>query len=497
MKKVLIANRGEIAVRVIRTCHEMGLSTVAIYSEADRVAYHVRMADEAYCIGPPPTNQSYLNMERIIDVCHESGADAIHPGYGFLSENAEFARLCQKNGITFIGPDPHSIEKMGHKTAGRQTMIDHGVRVVPGSQQAIETDEEALEIARETGFPLLIKAAGGGGGKGMRLVREEADLLRSVAAARREAKSAFNNPQVYIEKFIENPRHVEIQILADRLGNTIHLGERECSIQRRHQKLIEESPSPIVTPEMREEMGQMAIAAAKAVDYVSAGTVEFIVDADLNFYFLEMNTRLQVEHPVTEMVTGLDLVREQIRVAKGQPLSIKQSDFTQNGHSIECRIVAEDPFNDFLPVTGTIDAILPPGGPGVRVDSGVYNGSEVSIYYDPMIAKLIVWAPTRERAIERMIRALKEYRIWGIKTVIPFSLAVLNDPKFRAGHFDTTYVDHFSFDDHPVPVDLGEAAVLIAALQRHHQTNGKSYADDNRVQRDDQISAWRQAGLLR
>jgi len=491
MKKIVIANRGEIAVRVIRACHELDLEAVAVYSEADRHALHVRLADEAYLIGPPPSAQSYLRMDKIIQVCKESGADAVHPGYGFLSENAEFARFCIENGVNFIGPDPDAIERMGNKTAGRQTMIDHGVQVVPGSQDTIQDKAEAIELARSIGYPVLIKATGGGGGKGMRAVYEEKNLVKNITSARREAQAAFNNPDVYLEKFIMNPRHIEIQIIADRHGNTVHLGERECSIQRRHQKLIEESPSPIVTPEMRRQMGNMAITAAQSVDYVSTGTVEFIVDKNHNFYFLEMNTRLQVEHPVTEMVTGIDLVKEQIRIAQGKPLSIRQEDFSQTGHAIECRIVAEDPFNNFMPVTGRIDSILPPGGPGVRLDSGVYSGCSVTIHYDPMISKLIVWAPNRDQAINRMKRALSEYRIWGIKTAIPFSLAVLNDPDFRSGDFDTTYVEHFSFDDHPTPSHLDQAAVIAATLKKHRQSSRHTSVSPCEANKQTEMTPWR------
>lgn len=494
MKKILIANRGEIAVRIIRACREMDLETVAVYSVADRLALHVRLADESYCIGPAPSTESYLNMTRLLAVCHESGADAVHPGYGFLSENAHFARLCREHGIIFIGPGPEAIEKMGNKTAGRQTMIDHGVRVVPGSQEPITSIPKAQQLAADIGYPVLVKAAGGGGGKGMRLVHDPAELVKSIAAAQREAQNAFNNPDVYLEKFIEHPRHIEIQVLADHKGHTIHLGERECSIQRRHQKLIEESPSPFVTAEMRAEMGAAAIAAARAVDYVSAGTVEFIVDSDRNFYFLEMNTRLQVEHPVTELVTGVDLVKEQLRIAAGEELGFSQADIIQDGHAIECRISAEDPFNNFLPAVGVIKSMKEPGGPGIRIDSGVYSGYEIPIHYDPMFAKLIVKGANRREAIKRMIRALKEYKIAGLVTNIPFHLRVLNDDHFKAGNFDTTYVNHLSLDTLR-DTGLDQHVVLMAALEklRNEPRNAIRLSSSTRPARH--FSSWRQATI--
>ncbi len=493
MKKVLIANRGEIAVRIIRACREMGIATVAVYSEADRAALHVRQADEAFLIGPPPSAQSYLNMAKIIEVCHQSGADSVHPGYGFLSENAAFSKLCRDSGLTFIGPGPEAIASMGSKTAARQAMMNSGVRVVPGSQDAIHQFDEAIEMARTIGYPVLIKAAGGGGGKGMRLIEAEENLKSGFEAAQREALSAFGNKDVYLEKYIVQPRHIEIQILADQYGNTIHLGERECSIQRRHQKLIEESPSPIVTPEMRHQMGEMAVAAAKAANYVSAGTVEFIVDVDRNFYFLEMNTRLQVEHPVTELVTGLDLVKAQLRIAQGEKLWLRQEDFKQTGHALECRIVAEDPYNKFLPVTGRIEVLQEPAGPGVRVDSGVYFGYEIPIYYDPMIAKLITWAPTRDEAIDRMKRALQEYRILGIKTVIPFSLAVMNDPDFLAGNFDTSYVSRSTFAEQKAPSHLEEAAIVMAALHQYQKSQQHAVSPNRLAETTEAgFSRWRQ-----
>lgn len=448
-KKILIANRGEIALRIIRTCKELGIKTVAVYSEADRYSLHVRFADEAVCIGPGPSKESYLNIPRIIAAAEITNAEAIHPGYGFLSENAMFAEICESSGIKFIGPTPDAIEAMGDKALAKETMRKAGVPVIPGSDGVVETLEQAREIANEIGYPILLKAAAGGGGKGIRMVKNDEELENAWQTARAEAEAAFGNPAVYIEKFIEKPRHIEIQILADEHGNVIHLGERDCSIQRRHQKLIEESPSPIVTPELREAMGQAAVKGAKSVKYRNAGTIEFLVDKDGNFYFMEMNTRIQVEHPVTEMVYGIDIVREQIRIASGEKLGIKQKQIKPNGHAIECRINAEDPFNGFRPSPGKITSLHFPGGFGVRVDSHIYQEYVVPPYYDSMIAKLIVHAKNRDEAIARMLRALDEFVIEGIHTTVPFHIKILNSPQFRSGvDYDTKYIDtSFSMND--------------------------------------------------
>lgn len=445
-KKILIANRGEIALRIIRTCKELGIKTVAVYSEADRYSLHVRFADEAVCIGPGPSKESYLNIPRIIAAAEITNAEAIHPGYGFLAENAMFAEICESSGIKFIGPTPEAIEAMGDKALAKETMKKAGVPVIPGSDGVVNSLEEAREIANEIGFPIMLKAAAGGGGKGMRMVKSEDELENAWQTARAEAEAAFGNPALYIEKFIERPRHIEIQILADEHGNVIHLGERDCSIQRRHQKLVEESPSPIVTPELREAMGQAAVKGAKSVKYRNAGTIEFLVDKNGNFYFMEMNTRIQVEHPVTEMVYGIDIVREQIRIAAGEKLGIKQRQLKPNGHAIECRINAEDPFNGFRPSPGKITALHFPGGFGVRVDSHIYQEYVIPPYYDSMIAKLIVHARTRDEAIARMLRALEEFVIEGVHTTIPFHIKLLNSSEFRSGiDYDTKFID-FKFN---------------------------------------------------
>ena len=440
-KKILIANRGEIACRVIRACREMQIATVAVYSDADGDALHVRMADEAYRIGPPPSSESYLRGEKIIDAALRSGAEAIHPGYGFLSENAGFVRQVSESGITFIGPGPEAMEAMGGKMSARRIAIEAGVPVVPGTTEALASLEEAVETANGVGYPVMLKASAGGGGKGMRLVAHENELRSALEAAQSEARSSFGDDAVYIEKAIVRPRHIEIQVFSDAHGHHVHLGERECSIQRRHQKVIEECPSPINSAELREQMGACAVMVAKAVDYVGAGTVEFLVsDLDRSFYFLEMNTRLQVEHPVTELVTGIDLVREQIRVAAGEPLSFTQSDVRMNGHAIECRVYAEDPENNFLPSPGRITRLTIPQGPGVRDDGGVYEGAEVSIYYDPMISKFAAYGKDRTEAIDRMRRALAEYEIGGIKTTLPFFREIVEDDEFIAGRLDTGFI---------------------------------------------------------
>ncbi len=441
IKKVLVANRGEIALRVMRSCREMGIETIAVYSEADRKAMHVRYADEAYFIGPSPSSESYLRIDKIIDVAVKSGADAIHPGYGFLSENAHFAKECEQAGIIFIGPSPYAIETMGDKITARKTMIAAGVPVVPGTTEPIHDIKTAIETIKEIGLPVMIKASAGGGGKGMRLVKKESDIISSVSAARSEAKSAFGDDAVYIEKYIESPHHIEFQVLGDKHGNTVHLFERECSVQRRHQKVVEETPSPIMTPEVRMKMGADAVAAAQAVDYAGAGTIEFIVDDNLNYYFLEMNTRLQVEHPITERVVGVDLVREQINIANGMELSFKQQDLRQNGHAIEVRIYAEDADNNFMPSPGMIKHITEPLGLGVRHDGYVYVGYEIPMYYDPMISKLIVWGANRKEAIARLRRALYAYKITGVKTSIPYLSRIIEVPAFIEGKYNTHFIE--------------------------------------------------------
>ncbi|MCK4403880.1 MAG: acetyl-CoA carboxylase biotin carboxylase subunit [candidate division Zixibacteria bacterium] len=440
-KKVLIANRGEIAVRIIRACREMGIKTVAIFSDIDRKALHVRLADEAYLVGPAQATQSYLNMEKIMEVAEKSGAEAIHPGYGFFAENYEFVKRVESEGLVFIGPPAEAVKLLGDKVAARKTMKGSGVPIVPGTEVEIGSEDQGASIAESVGFPILIKAVGGGGGKGMRIVRKKSELKSALRAASSEAKSAFADPRIYIEKYLERPRHVEIQILADRFGNVIHLGERECSIQRRHQKVVEESPSPVVDEKMRKAMGEAAVTATKATGYVNAGTIEFLVDADRNFYFLESNTRLQVEHPVTEMVTGIDIAKEQLKVACGMKLSYKQEDIRWRGSAIECRIYAEDPENNFLPSTGVVYSYWEPSGPGIRVDSGLYEGAEVSLFYDPLISKLLAWGKDREEAIQRMKRALFEYRISGVATTISFHLKVMENQKFQKGEIHTHFIE--------------------------------------------------------
>jgi acetyl-CoA carboxylase biotin carboxylase subunit len=438
--KILIANRGEIALRIIRACKELGIKTVAVHSNVDSEALHVKLADESICIGPAPSVASYLNMKALISAAEVVDADAIHPGYGFLSENAEFAEICANCGLTFIGPTPENMRLMGDKISARQTVIAAGVPILPGTKEGVHSAEEAKKVAAEIGYPVIIKATAGGGGRGMKVVHSPAHLGNAFAAARSEAQAGFGNPEVYIEKYCERPRHVEVQILADKHGNVIHLGERDCSIQRRHQKLIEEAPCPVLSPALRKKMGDCAVAAAKAVSYSSVGTMEFLLDADNNFYFMEMNTRVQVEHPVTEMVTGVDIIKEQIRSAAGLPLRFKQSDIKINGHAIECRINAEDPVK-FTPSPGKIDGYHTPGGLGVRVDSAVYDQYTVLPHYDSMIAKLIVHADTREEAIKRMARALDEYIIEGIKTSIPFHQRIMANKEFIEGAVDTGFLE--------------------------------------------------------
>ena len=440
-KKILIANRGEIAVRVIRACHEMGIAAVTVYSDVDRAALHVRKSDEAYPIGPALASESYLNIEKILDVAKRSGADAIHPGYGFLSENAKFARACADAGVKFIGPTAAAMDAMGSKTRARQAMEEVGVPTVPGTSRGLDSIEQAMEVAERIGYPVMLKAAAGGGGKGMRLVHAPADLKSALDGARSEAERAFGDGEVYIEKAIINPRHIEIQVLADEHSNTVYLGERECSLQRRHQKVVEEAPSPAVDSEMRRKMGEVAVRVAQAAGYTNAGTVEFLVDQQKNFYFLEMNTRLQVEHPVTELVTGLDLVHLQIRIANGEPLPITQKDVTIRGHAIECRIYAEDPDNNYFPSPGKITLLLLPSGPGIRRDSGMYEGWTVPMDYDPLLAKLIGYGTDREMAISRLNRALNEYFVGGIKTNISLFRRILNHPDFHAAKIDTGFLD--------------------------------------------------------
>ncbi|MCA1816246.1 MAG: acetyl-CoA carboxylase biotin carboxylase subunit [Acidobacteria bacterium] len=443
-RKILIANRGEIAVRVIRACREMNVSPVAIYSDADAAALHVRLADEAYHVGAAPSAESYLRIDRIVAVAKDCGAQAVHPGYGFLSENAEFARACEAAGIVFIGPPPSAMELMGSKTNARRAAIEAGAPVVPGTTEPLQSFDEARETSARLGYPVMLKAAAGGGGKGMRFVAREEDLRSAFDTARSEAQSAFGDESVYLEKAVERPRHIEIQVFADARGNFVHLGERECSIQRRHQKVIEECPSPIGDPSLRAAMGEAALKVARAAAYVGAGTVEFLVsDVTREFYFLEMNTRLQVEHPVTELVTGFDLVREQINVAAGKPLSFAQGDVEWRGHAVECRVYAEDPENNFMPSPGRITSLRLPQGPGVRDDGGVYRGAEVSIYYDPMISKLAAWGRTRAEAIDRLRRALDEYEVGGIRTTLPFFREVVRDEEFIEGKLDTGFIPRF------------------------------------------------------
>ncbi len=472
-RKVLIANRGEIAVRVIRTLREMGIATVAVFSDADRTSLHVRMADEAERIGPPPSSESYLRIDRILDAARQHGAEAIHPGYGFLSENADFAAACEEAGLVFIGPSAESIRMMGSKTAARRTAVAAGVPVVPGTQDGV-TLEGAVAFGQAHGYPLLLKAVAGGGGKGMRRVERESDLPSAWRDAASEAERAFRNPEIYVEKLIDFPRHIEIQVLGDRHGKLIHLGERECSIQRRHQKVMEECPSPLVAlhPEMRSAMGEAAVRAASAAGYHNAGTVEFLVDRDRRFYFLEMNTRLQVEHPVTELVTGLDLVQMQVEIAAGAHLPLNQEDVSWRGWAIECRVYAEDPYNSFLPYPGKLTRLTRPLGPGIRLDGCVYNGWTVPLEYDPLLAKLAVWSGTRDEAAARMVRALREYDVGGIRTNISFFRQILEDAEFRAGNLHTGFIESF-FERHrppEPPPDLFAVAALAAGLHADSRT---------------------------
>lgn len=480
-RKILIANRGEIAARIIRTCREMDLATVAVFSDVDRAALHVRLADEAIAIGPAAAAQSYLSIERILDAARSTGADAIHPGYGFLSENAAFAAACDQAGVKFIGPSARAMELMGSKTRARQAMQAAGVPVVPGTSEPLADAGQARTVAAEIGYPVMLKAAAGGGGKGMRLVASAEELPAALERAQQEALNAFGDASVYIEKAIVGPRHVEVQVLADEHGRVIHLGERECSLQRRHQKVLEETPSPWVEqrPEVRPRLTEAAVQAAQAAGYSNAGTVEFLMDADHNYYFLEMNTRLQVEHPVTEMVTGLDLVREQICIAAGEPLRYQQSDIQFKGSAMECRIYAEDPANNFFPSPGLISRLERPSGPYIRVDSGAYEGWTVPIDYDPLIAKLVAWAPTREETIARLRGALREYHVGGIHTTIGFFQGVLDDPDFQRGAFDTGFIARWLENGRPgasIAADSEMAAILAAGA--HFLRNGKPRAAD-------------------
>ncbi|MDC6367569.1 MULTISPECIES: acetyl-CoA carboxylase biotin carboxylase subunit [Flavobacteriaceae] len=474
MKKILIANRGEIAIRVMKTAKKMGIRTVAVFSKVDRNAPHVKFADEAVCIGEAPSNQSYLKGDKIIEVAKKLDVDGIHPGYGFLSENADFAEAVEKNGLLFIGPKSKAIRVMGSKLAAKEAVKTYDIPMVPGIDEAITDVKKAQEIANEIGYPVLIKASAGGGGKGMRIVEKEEDLKSGMERAISEATSAFGDGSVFVEKYVTSPRHIEVQVMADTHGNVLHFFERECSIQRRHQKVVEEAPSSILTPELREEMGVAATKVAKACDYVGAGTVEFLMDADLNFYFLEMNTRLQVEHPVTEMISGVDLVELQIKVARGEELPMKQEDLQINGHAMELRVYAEDPLNDFLPSVGTLEKYQLPVGEGIRVDNGFDEGMDIPIYYDPMLSKLITYGKTREEAIELMLEAIKKYKIEGVQTTLPFGSFVMAHEAFRSGNFDTHFVKNYYSLENIEQKNTKEAE--IAALMALYQ-----YLEDQKI----------------
>ena len=493
-QRVLIANRGEIAVRIIRCCREMGISPIAVFSDADRLALHVRLSDQAIHIGPSPSRDSYLSVDKIIDAAKRTGAEAIHPGYGFLSENADFAQTVERAGLVLIGPPASAMRIMGEKTSARRTAQQAGAPVVPGATAALTSIEEGERIAATVGFPIMLKAAAGGGGKGMRLVRSKRELASAYELAASEAEASFNDRSLYVEKYIDRPRHIEIQLLADGYGNVVHLGERECSVQRRHQKVVEECPSPVVDPEMRQRMGEAAVAIARAAGYVNAGTIEFLVDQEKNFYFLEMNTRLQVEHPVTELVTGRDIVREQIRIAAGDRLSFSQSDVVMRGAAIECRVYAEDPANNFVPSPGRITRLRVPQGPGVRDDSGIYEGWEVPVHYDSLLAKLSVWAEDRAAAIQRMSRALGEYNISGIQTSLGFFAELVRDEQFRRGETDTGFIERF-FERKSLEADSGssrtdELAAIAAVL--HARSNSSRPATElERVE-----SRWKLYGRL-
>ncbi len=491
-KKILIANRGEIACRIIRTCRDMNVRSVAVYSEADKDALHVRMADEAYFIGASPSSESYLRGEKVIAVAKESEAEAIHPGYGFLSENADFVRQVTKENIVFIGPSPEAMDAMGGKIEARKIAIDAKVPVVPGTTEPLESFEESQKVAAKVGFPIMLKAAAGGGGKGMRFVQNADDLKSAYDTAKSEALASFGNDEVYIEKAVVRPRHIEIQVFSDTHGNFLHLGERECSIQRRHQKVVEECPSPINSPELRAKMGEAALKVARAVSYVGAGTVEFLVsDETREFYFLEMNTRLQVEHPVTELVTGIDLVREQINVAFGEKLSFSQADIKWNTHAIECRVYAEDTENNFLPSPGKITRLRVPQGNGVRDDGGVYEGAEVSIYYDPMISKLAVYGRNRAEAIDRLRRALREYEVGGIKTTVPFFQEIVEDEEFISGNLDTGFIGRFNERKKTKELDETTRDLALIAAVLAHRAKQKTVSADSQKQ---SVSQWAMSG---
>jgi acetyl-CoA carboxylase, biotin carboxylase subunit len=497
-RKILIANRGEIAIRIIRTCRELGIRSVSIYSEADVESLHVRMADEAVCVGPAASNQSYLKIETIVAAAKETNAEAIHPGYGFLSESAEFVRAVNAAGLVFIGPSPEAMEIMGSKTSARRAAVEAGVPIVPGTVEPLASFDEARETAQKFGYPIMLKAAAGGGGKGMRLVAESSELRSAFETAQAEAAAAFGDSSLYLEKAVERPRHIEIQIFGDQHGNVVHLGERECSIQRRHQKVIEECPSPINDPDLRRRMGEEAVKIGRAVNYTGAGTVEFLFsDVTHDFYFLEMNTRLQVEHPVTELVTGRDLVREQFRVATGERLTFTQEDIDWHGHAIECRIYAEDPANNFFPSPGTITHLREPAGPGVRIDSGVTRLSEVSIYYDPMIAKLAVWGRTRAEAIDRLKRALAEYEVSGITTTLSFFREVVKDEEFVSGQLDTGFISRFNErrEAHEVETNQVESDLAVIAAALKYALNRQRTAGQTPVVKSRWKIAGRNAGL--
>jgi len=491
-RRLLVANRGEIAVRVIRACRDLGIETVAVFSDADRCALHVQFADVAVRIGPAPATESYLVIDRIIDAARQTGAEAIHPGYGFLAENADFATRCEKAGLVFVGPPPAAIAKMGDKVTAREVMKNAGVPVVPGSEGVLQEEKEVLAVAQALGYPVVLKASAGGGGKGMRLVAGPAEIKSALRAVRSEARTAFGDDRIYLEKFVVGPRHVEFQVLADRHGHTIHLFERECSVQRRHQKVIEESPSPALDARMRAEMGAVAVKAAASVGYVGAGTIEFLVGADRSFYFLEMNTRIQVEHPLTELVTGVDLVKAQIEIAAGFPLNLRQDQITQVGHAIECRIYAEDPVS-FFPSPGKIEELQVPGGTGIRNDSGVYQGAEVPVHYDPMISKFLAWGRNRDEALARMARGLAEYRVRGVATNLPFHRWVLSHPRFRSGQYDTNFVSEEYHGLEGAAADgggeLAEVAAIAAALAAWGRR--RRLSESARGQRQLEASRWR------
>jgi len=493
VKKILIANRGEIAVRVIRACHELGVKSAAIYSDADKTTLHTRLADESYHIGSSPAHESYLNKEKILKLAKEINADALHPGYGFFSENAEFIKTLEVNDITFIGPSSKSVELMGSKTEARKLMAKNNVPIVPGTTEAVKSVKDAIRISKDIGYPVLLKAAAGGGGKGMRKISTESEFESAFESTKREALKAFANDEIYIEKFIENPRHIEVQIFGDKHGNYVHLFERECSIQRRHQKIIEEAPSSFVDEVTRQKITSAAINVARACNYWNAGTVEFLMDSNKNFYFLEMNTRLQVEHPVTEFITGLDLVKEQISVASGNKLSFKQSDVHINGNAIECRIYAEDPLNNFLPTTGDIINYSQPSGPGVRVDSGFELGSQISVHYDPLISKLVCWSDNRQSAINRMLRALNEYVVGGLTTNISFLKLIIDHPSFRAGKFDINFLnDEFmsrleELSKNQNKNEAEKAAAILAGLLK-----SKSFTNNHRTNNIETSNLWQE-----